>query len=100
MLLLEVSIVVAFVLASIVTMVTSISNTSQASSFLNLLLFNRILILKVTIIDRLSLLSCGLWFDDLLTLDELVFIFLTGFNSLSLVIKSLLDYYFLIFHDF
>ena len=100
MLFLEMSIVIAFILTSIVTIVTSISNTSQASSFLSLLLFNRSLILKVTIIDRLSLWSCGLWFDDLLTLVELVFIFLTGFNILSLVIKSLLDYYFLIFHDY
>ena len=87
MLFLEMSIVIAFILTSIVTMVTSISNTSQASSFLSLLLFNRRLILKVTIIDRLSFLSCGLWFDDLLTLDELVFIFLTGFYRLILVIK-------------
>ena len=97
---LEMSIVIAFILTSIVTIVTSISNTSQASSFLSLLLFNRSLILKVTIIDRLSLWSCGLWLNGLLTLFELVFIFLTGFYSLSLGIKSLLDYYFLIFHDF
>ena len=100
MLFLENSIVIAFILTSIVTMVTSISNTSQASSFLSLLLFNRSLILKVTIIDRLSFLSCGLWFDDLLTLVGLAFSFLTCFYSLSLVIKPLLDYYFLIFHDF
>ena len=92
MLFLEMSIVIAFILTSIVTIVTSISNTSQTSSFLSLLLFNRSLILKDTIIDRLSLLSCGLWFDDLLTLVGLVFNFLTGFNHLSLVIKSLLDY--------
>ena len=92
MLFLENSIVIAFILTSIVTMVTSISNTSQASSFLSLLLFNRSLILKVTIIDWLSLLNCALWLDDLLTLVGLVFISLIGFYNLSPLIKSLLNY--------
>ena len=72
MLLLEVSIVVAFVLTSIVTMVTSISNTSQASSFLSLLLFNRSMALKVNNFEEISLLTFELWYADLFALIGLV----------------------------
>ena len=57
MLLLEMSIVIAFVLTSIVTMVTSINNTSQVSSFLSLWLFNWSLILRVINFDGFSFLS-------------------------------------------
>jgi hypothetical protein len=85
---LEVSIIVAFVMASIVTMVTLISNSSQISSFLSLWVFNSSLILKVIYFEDISRLTCILWYAGLLTLVGLVFFFLTGFYSLSVVIKS------------
>jgi len=51
---LEMSIVVAFIMTSIVTMVTLKSISSQISSFLSLLVFNRSLILKVISIEKIS----------------------------------------------
>jgi hypothetical protein len=51
---LEMSIVVAFIMASIVTMITLKSISSQISSFLSLLVFNRSLILKVISIEKIS----------------------------------------------